>query len=227
MWVLRFRNVIVPSHLFFTSSLIHQFSWQLESESVSCSVVSLCDPMYCSLPRSSVHGILQARILELLCYFSLQEIFPTQDGTGIWMDLEPRSSQLRSAALQADSLPSEHQGLWPCFKWFACISHSKQEVLTSCYGRLRIHIICSIPSPFPFLHPPIFVSHTSVCACACVCVICLFLGLFCLEDSSGRRQVRVAACPSSLQGRILMLEALTFSRKITYISSRIVSCPLT
>ena len=142
-----------------------------------------------------------------------------------------RSSQprmeLRSAALQADSLPSEHQGLWPCFKWFACISHSKQEVLTSCYGRLRIHIICSIPSPFPFLHPPIFVSHTSVCACACVYVICLFLGLFCLEDSSGRRQVRVAACPSSLQGRILMLEALTFSRKITYISSRIVSCPLT
>ena len=33
--------------------------------SESCSVVStLCDPMDCSLPGSSVHGILQARILE-------------------------------------------------------------------------------------------------------------------------------------------------------------------
>ena len=33
-------------------------------ESVSCSVISLCDPMDYSLPGSSVHGILQARILE-------------------------------------------------------------------------------------------------------------------------------------------------------------------
>ena len=37
-----------------------------ESESVSCSVapVQLCDPIDCSLPGSSVHGILRARILE-------------------------------------------------------------------------------------------------------------------------------------------------------------------
>ena len=25
---------------------------------------TLCDPMYCSLPRSAVHGIFQARVLE-------------------------------------------------------------------------------------------------------------------------------------------------------------------
>ena len=30
---------------------------------LSC-VLTLCDPMNCSLPGSSVHGILQARILE-------------------------------------------------------------------------------------------------------------------------------------------------------------------
>ena len=36
-----------------------------ESESVSCLVLSnSCDPMNYSLPGSSVHGILQARILE-------------------------------------------------------------------------------------------------------------------------------------------------------------------
>ena len=32
--------------------------------SVSSAVLSLCDPMDCSLPGSSVHGILQARIPE-------------------------------------------------------------------------------------------------------------------------------------------------------------------
>ena len=44
--------------------------WQIIGKvtlkSVSCSVVclTLCDPMDCSLPGSSVHGILQAGILE-------------------------------------------------------------------------------------------------------------------------------------------------------------------
>ena len=42
---------------------------ELECECIlcvfNCSVMSnSCDPMLCSLPGSSVHGILQARILE-------------------------------------------------------------------------------------------------------------------------------------------------------------------
>ena len=45
-------------------------------ELLSC--VQLCDPMDCSLPGFSVHGIFQARILECVCHFLLQEIFPTQ-----------------------------------------------------------------------------------------------------------------------------------------------------
>ena len=32
--------------------------------SVTCSCLTLCDPMHCSPPRSSVHGISQARVLE-------------------------------------------------------------------------------------------------------------------------------------------------------------------
>ena len=37
----------------------------LESESeVAHSCPALCDPMDCSLPGSSIHGILQARVLE-------------------------------------------------------------------------------------------------------------------------------------------------------------------
>ena len=38
--------------------------------------LTLCDPMDCNLPGSSVHGILQASILK--CVALLQEIFPTQ-----------------------------------------------------------------------------------------------------------------------------------------------------
>ena len=40
--------------------------------------LTLCDPMDCSLPGSSVHGILQARILEWVFCSLLQEFFPTQ-----------------------------------------------------------------------------------------------------------------------------------------------------
>ena len=37
---------------------------------------TLCDPVDCSLPGSSIHVIFQARILE--CHFLLQGIIPTQ-----------------------------------------------------------------------------------------------------------------------------------------------------
>ena len=39
---------------------------------------TLCDPMDCSPPGSSGHGISQARILVWGCHFLLQGIFPTQ-----------------------------------------------------------------------------------------------------------------------------------------------------
>ena len=72
----------------------------MKSETVSYSVMSLCDPMDYSLPDSSVHGILQARILEW-----------------VPMPFSRGSSQLRnqtqSPELQADSLPSEPPGKLP------------------------------------------------------------------------------------------------------------------
>ena len=49
------------------------------------------DPMDCSLPDSSVHEIIQARILEWVA-------IPFSRG----------SSQSRSPALQADTLPAQH-----------------------------------------------------------------------------------------------------------------------
>ena len=39
---------------------------------------TVCDPMFCSLPGSSVHGILQTRITWVDCHDLLQGIFPAQ-----------------------------------------------------------------------------------------------------------------------------------------------------
>ena len=62
---------------------------------------TLCNPMDCSLPGSSVHGILQARILEWVgCHALLQGIFLTH---GLW-DLPDPGIEPASSALQADSL---------------------------------------------------------------------------------------------------------------------------
>ena len=61
------------------------------------SCLTLCDPMGCSTPGSSVHGILQARILEWVAIrFSRESSWP-----GNWT---------RSPSLQADSSPSEPLG---------------------------------------------------------------------------------------------------------------------
>ena len=68
----------------------------VKSESVSCSVTS--DSLDCGSPGSSVHGILQARILEWVA------ILFSRGST--W----PRDRILYSSAWQADSLLSEPLG---------------------------------------------------------------------------------------------------------------------
>ena len=49
----------------------------------SQSYITLCDPMDCSPPGSSVHGIFQARILEWVAISSSREPFPPRDQTCI------------------------------------------------------------------------------------------------------------------------------------------------
>ena len=70
----------------------------------SCCLVTqscppLCDPVDCSPPDSSVHGILQARILKWVA-------MPSSRGPSQPRDLPNPGSP----ALQADSLPVSHQG---------------------------------------------------------------------------------------------------------------------
>ena len=45
---------------------------------------TLCDPMDYSLPGSSVHGILQARILQCIAIFPLPGTFPAQ-GSNLYL----------------------------------------------------------------------------------------------------------------------------------------------
>ena len=65
---------------------------------VAQSCLTLCDPMDCSLPGSSLHGILQARVLEWVAIsFSMGSSQP-RDQPG-------------SPAVQADALTSEPPGM--------------------------------------------------------------------------------------------------------------------
>ena len=84
--------------------------------------LTLCNPVDCSLPGSSVHGILQARMLEWESLF--QRIFPTQ---GSNPGLEPRSP-----TLQVDSLPSEPPGKWNFYKNSGVVSLILWKKLTCC-----------------------------------------------------------------------------------------------
>ena len=64
------------------------------------SCLILCDPMVHNPPDSSVHGILQARILDWV-------VMPPSPGDLPDLGIKPTSASL---ALQADSLPLSHLG---------------------------------------------------------------------------------------------------------------------
>ena len=63
---------------------------------VTQSCPTLCDPVVCSLPGSSTHGLFKARILEWVV------VSPG--------DLPDPGIESRSPALQADALPAEPPG---------------------------------------------------------------------------------------------------------------------
>ena len=66
------------------------------------SQVRLCSPMDCNLPGPSVHGILQARILEWVAIPSSRGFSPPRDGTCI--------SSYVSSALAGRFFTTSHQG---------------------------------------------------------------------------------------------------------------------
>ena len=101
---LHLRRAQGDDSLWAGSSLSADLSIQWVLVAQSCPTP--CNPMDCSLPGSSVHGILQTRILE---YSLLRGIFPNQE-------TEPRSP-----TLQADRLWSEAPGK-PFIVWEEAIA---------------------------------------------------------------------------------------------------------
>ena len=87
-----FRSTQVDAHPLETTlgKVTGDFVWTLFSTLLVISEVTqpcltLCDPMDCSLPGSSIHGIFQARVLELP-FPSLEDLpYP---------EIEPRSTKL-------------------------------------------------------------------------------------------------------------------------------------
>ena len=63
---------------FFTTAILHPLPDQEKKCEVTQTSPTLCNPMDCSPPGSSVHGILQARIPESGAIPFLQGIFQTQ-----------------------------------------------------------------------------------------------------------------------------------------------------
>ena len=77
---------------------LHSVNVSLVLVLIAQSCPTLCDPMDCSPPDSSVHGIFQAKDTGVGCPFPSPGELPDPG-------IEPRSP-----TLQADSLPSELQG---------------------------------------------------------------------------------------------------------------------
>ena len=84
------------------------FNWSENESEVAQSCPTLCDPMDCSLPGSSLHGILQARVLE-------------------WVAISfSRGSSWRRDLTRVSRIPGRRFSLWATnlrcsvtFKWFS------------------------------------------------------------------------------------------------------------
>ena len=86
-------------HLLLTHrhTVTHPLSVIIVKSEVTQSCPTLCDPMDCSLPGSSVHGIFQTRVLEW-------------GAISFSGDLPDSGIEPGCPALQADTLPSEPPG---------------------------------------------------------------------------------------------------------------------
>ena len=111
---------------------------------VAQSCLTLYHPMDCSPSDSSVHGVLQARIVEW-------QVIPSPG------DLPNPGIKPRSPALQADSLPCESPGKPKYMYVLSCFSRVQlcmtlwtaacQAPLTMVFSKARILEWVAIPSP--------------------------------------------------------------------------------
>ena len=93
------KIIMLISHV---TSLHYRYTWLLLQNEVAQSCLTLCNPMDCSPPSSSIHGILQAKYWSGLPFPSPGYL----PNPGI----QPRSPALRADALTSDSCLEEYYG---------------------------------------------------------------------------------------------------------------------
>ena len=112
------KTVLAMGQLHSSLVLVSEVKWSDVAQLCS----TLCDPMDCSPPGSSVHGILQARILEWVT-ISFSRDLPSPG-------IEPRSP-----TLQADALASEPPGK----------PHASKVMLKTLHARLQYYVNQELP----------------------------------------------------------------------------------
>ena len=101
--------------VFFQQIVLEKLDIHIQNNEVvplkECEVVqlcpTLCDPMVCSLPRSSIHGIFQARGLEWVAIYFSRGSFQPRDQTPVSRIVGRRfqlSSVQFSRSIMSDSL---------------------------------------------------------------------------------------------------------------------------
>ena len=135
---------------------------------------TLCDPMNCSPPGSSVHGILQARILEWV-------VIPFSRGSS-WPRTEPGSP-----ALQTDFYPLSHQGspvlvfLCPIILFsFSHLSCPRTPVLPNMLAKLFPKMDSTTQTCGGFGNTYHRSATPAFCTCVAVREVSLISGNFCM-----------------------------------------------
>ena len=111
--ILKSRDITLPTNIRLVEAMVFPVvmygyeSWTIINKVKAQSCPTLCDPIDCSLPGSSVCGIFQATVLEWIAIFFSRGIFPTQG-------LNPGLPHCRQTLYCLS-----HQGSWvPKNLWF-------------------------------------------------------------------------------------------------------------
>ena len=107
------------------------------------SCLALCNPMDCSPPGPSAHGIFQARIQERSCHFLLQGIFPTRGSNPCLLGL---------LDWQVDSLPPRHLGSLEYFAKFFIWVFSTIFYFIESEDKIYLHIKHQVFYTFDWLN---------------------------------------------------------------------------
>ena len=113
----------------------------------SCQVISLCDPMDCSPPGSSIHGILKARILEWVAMSCCRGSSQPRDWTQvsciasgfftIWATREASTERVGSISFCRYGHFGGRESLKKELRWKPLVQTCPSKVKTTLFGKAK------------------------------------------------------------------------------------------